>query len=234
VRIGLRYIKGVGPAAADAIIEARERDGEFRSLSDLLWRSGIRREAAERLILGGALESFGMNRKELLWQLGLVYRPPSRQLPLALPTSQDEPSLPPESRWERMVNDFQVMGFSTTDHPMAIVRSDLDEPVETSISLDDRDDGDYVHYAGMVVCRQRPETAAGFMFVTLEDEFGLTNLILRPKVLERYRTIVRGEPFLTVSGELQIKDGITNILVTDVEPLPLPPDLVAPPSHNYR
>ncbi|MEZ4521736.1 MAG: DNA polymerase III subunit alpha [Thermomicrobiales bacterium] len=234
VRIGFQYVKGVGPSAAEAIEQARDETGEFRSIREFLWRTGTSREAVENLIRAGAFDSFGLNRRELLWQLGLVYRPPSRQLPLPLPTKQDEVRLNDLSRWERVVTDFEVMGFSTYDHPMAVVRSDLDLDLETSVGLEAREDGKRVRYAGMVVCRQRPETAGGFTFMTLEDEFGLANLIVRPKVLERFRTVIRSEPFLTVAGQLQIHDGTTNIVVADIEPLPIPPELMAPPSHNYR
>ncbi len=209
--------------------------GEFRSIREFLWRSGTSREATENLIRAGAFDSFGLNRRELLWQLGLVYRPPGRQLPLPIPTKQDEVSLKDLSRWERVVTDFEVMGFSTYDHPMA------DCPHRSrSGSGDERRVGciarmaSVVRYAGMVVCRQRPETAGGFTFMTLEDEFGLANLVVRPKVLERFRTIIRSEPFLTVDGQLQIRDGTTNIIVKDLTPLPIPPELMAPPSHNYR
>ncbi|HLT20080.1 MAG TPA: DNA polymerase III subunit alpha, partial [Thermomicrobiales bacterium] len=234
VRIGFRYVKGVGPSRAEAIERARDEGGPFRSLRDFLWRTGTSREATENLIRAGAFDSFGLNRRELLWQLGLVYRPPGRQLPLPLPTKQDEVRLQDMSRWEKIVTDFEVMGFSTYDHPMAAVRPDLDRDLQTSVGLEQGEDGARVRYAGMVVCRQRPETAGGFTFVTLEDEFGLANLIVRPKVLERYRTVIRGEPFLRVTGQLQIRDGTTNIVVTEVDPLPIPPELMAPPSHNYR
>ena len=238
VRIGFRYVKGVGPSAAEAIEQARDgprgRPGEFRSIREFLWRTGTSQEAAENLIRAGAFDSFGLNRRELLWQLGLVYQPPGRQLPLPLPTRQDEVRLKDLSRWERVVTDFEVMGFSTYDHPMAVVRPDLESELETSVGLEDREDGIDIRYAGMVVCRQRPETAGGFTFMTLEDEYGLANLIVRPKVLERFRTIIRSEPFLTVDGQLQIRDGTTNIIVKDLTPLPIPPELTAPPSHNYR
>ncbi len=234
VRIGFRYVKGVGPSAAEAIEQARDEGGPFRSIREFLWRSGTSREAIENLIRAGAFDSFGLNRRELLWQLGLVYRPPGRQLPLPIPTRQDEVRLQDLSRWERVVTDFEVMGFSTYDHPMAVVRPDLDLELETSVGLEAREDGKRVRYAGMVVCRQRPETAGGFTFMTLEDEFGLANLVVRPKVLERFRTIIRSEPFLTVDGQLQIRDGTTNIIVKDLIPLPIPPELMAPPSHNYR
>lgn len=234
VRIGLRYIKGLGEETGKKIERVRDEGGPFRSIREMLWRTGMRREPAENLIRAGAFDDFGLNRRELLWQLGLVYRPPSRQLPLPLPTKQDEVKLPPESRWERVVSDFDVMGFSPHDHPMSFMRPDLDPDVLASTHLREDADEQEIRYAGMVVCRQRPETAAGFMFMTLEDEYGLANLIVKPKVLERYRTVIRGEPFLRISGKLQVKDGTTNIVVHDVEPLPIPPELTAPPSHNYR
>jgi error-prone DNA polymerase len=238
VRIGLGYVDGVGEKGGRAIEEARDRGGPFRSLRDFCWRTGLRREAAESLIRAGAFDGFGLNRRELLWQLGLVYRPnghhaEERQMPLPLPTEQDEVSLRDLTRWGRLVADYETMGFSAHDHPMAAVRPVLGEGIVSTTHVEVLPDGAEVQVAGLVVCRQQPGTAKGFVFLVLEDEFGLANVVVKPAVYVRYRPFVRAEPFVIVSGHLQRRDGVTNLIAKAFRPLRVPRELVAPEAHNF-
>jgi error-prone DNA polymerase len=238
VRIGLAYVDGVGEKRGRAIEEARHRGGLFHSLRDFCWRTGLRREAIESLVRAGAFDSFGLNRRELFWQLGLVYRPNGhrageRQIPLRLPTEQDEVSLRDLTRWERLVADYETMGFSARDHPMAAVRPTLGEGVVSTAHIETLPDGVEVHVAGLVVCRQQPGTARGFVFLVLEDEYGLANVVVKPQVYLYYRALVRAEPFVVVSGRLQRRDGITNLIAESFRPLRVPRELVAPEAHNF-
>jgi error-prone DNA polymerase len=233
VRIGLAYVDGVGEKGGRAVEGARDRGGPFRSLRDFCWRTGLRREAIESLVRAGALDGFGLNRRELLWQLGLVYRPANGQMPLPLPTEQDEVPLRDLTRWERLVADYETMGFSARDHPMAAVRQVLGEGTVSTAHVETLPDGVDVQVAGLVVCRQQPGTARGFVFLVLEDEFGLANVVVKPPVYLRYRALVRAEPFLMVSGQLQRRDGITNLIAESFRPLRVPRELVAPEAHNF-
>jgi error-prone DNA polymerase len=241
VRIGLAYVDGVGEKGGRAVESARGgRDGSglqtgvaFRSLRDFCWRTGLRREAVESLVRAGALDGFGLNRRELLWQLGLVYRPANGQMPLPLPTEQDEVPLRDLTRWERLVADYETMGFSARDHPMAAVRQVLGEGTVSTAHVETLPDGVDVQVAGLVVCRQQPGTAKGFVFLVLEDEFGLANVVVKPPVYLRYRALVRAAPFLMVSGRLQRRDGITNLIAESFRPLRVPRELVAPEAHNF-
>jgi error-prone DNA polymerase len=239
VRIGLAYVDGVGEKGGRAVEEARGRGGPFRSLRDFCWRTGLRREAIESLIRAGAFDGFGLpdgpsgNRRELLWQLGLVYRPANGQMPLPLPTEQDEVPLRDLTRWERLVADYETMGFSAHDHPMAAVRQVLGEGTVSTAHVETLPDGVDVQVAGLVVCRQQPGTAKGFVFLVLEDEFGLANVVVKPTVYLRYRALVRAEPFLMVSGRLQRRDGTTNLIAESFRPLRVPRELVAPEAHNF-
>jgi error-prone DNA polymerase len=237
VRVGLRYVKGLSEATARDVERERARSGEFRSLFDFLERSRLKREPIENLIACGAFDAFGLERRELLWQLGLIYRSDGRnaaqrQLALTLPTQQDMVQLPAMTDWDRMVADYAVLGLSPNHHPMAFLRSRLHEGVVASRMLESLPDGTPVEVAGLVVCRQRPGTAKGFVFLVLEDEFGLVNVVVKPGLHERQRSLVRTEPFVIVRGELQRRDGVINLIAERFTPLSAD-HAVAPEAHNF-
>jgi len=236
VRVGLRYVKGLSEATAREV-EERRRDGEFRSLFDLLERTRLKREAIENLIACGAFDAFGLERRELLWQLGLLYRSDGRnaierQLSLPLPTEQDMVTLTPMTDWDRMVADYAVLGLSPTYHPMAFLRSQLHEGIVASRMLESLPDGTPVEVAGLIVCRQRPGTAKGFVFLVLEDEFGLMNLVVKPDLHDRQRALVRAEPFVIVQGKLQRRDGTVNVIAERLTPLRTE-GAPTPEAHNF-
>jgi error-prone DNA polymerase len=228
VRLGFRYVRGLGEAAL-ARLDAAQQAGPFRSLRDLCQRSGLAREAIENLIAIGACVRFGLRRRELLWQLGLVHQqvahhPPSGkaavprpvQQPLPLPVEQDMVALRPLTAREAAAADYAIMELSPRYHWMQFVRPHLGEGVLSSRHLEHLPDGMRLRLAGLVVCRQRPGTAKGFLFVTIEDEFGLINLIVRPAVYERYRLIWRTAPVIIVGGTLQRREGLVNLLADTV------------------
>ena len=238
VRIGLRYVRSLSEQTAREIKEERRRGGEFRSLFGFLERTLLQREQIENLIACGCFDSFGLGRRELLWQLGLVYRPQGRnaaqrQLALPLPTEQDMVPLPPLTDWDRMAADYNILGLSPRWHPMAFLRPSAlggHEGVISSRMLESLPDGAPLQVAGLVVCRQRPGTAKGFVFLVLEDEFGLVNVIVKPDLYEAQRSVVRSQPFLVVRGELQRRDGITNLVAHSFVPLDAG---LAPVAHNF-
>jgi error-prone DNA polymerase len=225
--------EGQPPTTAHRIVAERERGGPYRSLYEYVQRTGVRREAAEALILAGALDGLGLGRRELLWQLGLFYRPPSAQLALPLPLDAEMVRLPEPDAWERMAMAYGTLGLSTEHHPMQLLRPRLHEGIASSAHLERLPDGSDVHLAGLVVCRQRPGTAKGILFLSLEDEYGLANAIIKPWLYEHTRLTLRAEPFLLVSGRLQRRDGTTNVIARRVEPLAVPPALAAPRSHDW-
>ncbi len=237
VRVGLRYVKGLSETTACEVEEEWKRGGEFRSLFDFLERTCLKREAMENLIACGAFDCFGLERRELLWQLGLIYRSDGRstserQLALPLPTQQDMVALAPMSDWERMVVDYSILGLSPNHHPLIFLRQQLHEGVFPSTMLGSLSDGTPVEIAGLVVCRQRPATAKGFVFLVLEDESGLVNVVVSPDLYERQRALVRTEPLLIVRGELQRRDGTVNVMAEQFEPL-RHAAIVAPEAHNF-
>jgi error-prone DNA polymerase len=237
VRIGLRYVKTLSEATARQVEAGRVRGGDYRSLFDFLERTRLKREQVENLIACGAFDCLGLERRELLWQLGLLYRSEGRngndrQLALPLPTSQDMVPLAPMTGWDRMVADYAVLGMSPNQHPMAYLRPRFNEGIVPSRMLGSLPDGAAVEVAGLVVCRQRPGTAKGFVFLVLEDEFGLVNLVVKPAIHEKQRPLVRGEPFLIVRGELQRRDGTLNVIAERFTPLRAE-GAPAPEAHNF-
>ena len=237
VLIGLRYVRGLSEKkGAKEIEDERKRGGDFRSLFDFVERTRLKREGIENLIACGAFDSFGLERRELIWQLGLVYRPEGRnagqrQLALPLPVEQDMVKLDPMSDWDKMRTDYIILGMSPNVHPMTFLRPRLHEGIVASRTLASLADATRVETAGLVVCRQRPGTAKGFVFMVLEDEFGLVNVIVKPDIYEAQRTLVRSEPFVIVRGELQRRDGITNLMAEWF--VPLTAGGLAPEAHNF-
>jgi error-prone DNA polymerase len=237
VRIGLRYVKGLSETTARDVEEERERAGPFQSIFDFLERTRLKRGPIENLITCGAFDGFGRERRELLWQLGLLYRSDGRdaserQLALALPTGQDMVDLPAMSDWDRMVVDYSMLGLSPSHHPIAFLRPQLHEGVVASRTLESLPDGTAVEVAGLVVCRQRPATAKGFIFLVLEDECGLVNVVVKPSLHERERSLVRAEPFVIVRGELQRRDGTVNVVAERFTPLRVA-GAPAPEAHSF-
>jgi error-prone DNA polymerase len=233
VRIGFAYVEGIGQEAARALEDERRQSGPFRSLSDFVRRVSLKRDPIENMIQVGTFDQFGLNRRELLWQLGLLYRPSNGQLALPLPVEQDMVPLPEMTDWERMAADFGILALSPNYHPMGLMRPHLHEGIVSTAHLERLPDGTQVEVAGLVVCRQRPMTAKGFVFMLLEDEFGMANVVVKPQLYERYRSLVRAEPFVLVQGELQRRDGTTNVIAQRLSAVRAPRSLAAPPPHSF-
>jgi len=237
VRIGLRYVRGLSEKkGAKEIEDERSARGEYRSLFDFVERTRVKREVIENLIACGAFDCFGLERRELIWQLGLVYRSKGRnteqrQLALALPVEQDMVQLRPMRDWDKMRADYIILGMSPNVHPMSFLRPRLHEGIASTAMVPSLDNGTSIEVAGLVVCRQRPETASGFIFMVIEDEFGLVNVVVKPDVYEAHRTLVRGEPFVIIRGVLQRRDGITNLIAESF--VPLTAGGLSPAAHNF-
>ena len=292
IRLGLEQVRGIGggwraranqhgsassPAnqhgssrppigsTAERLANERERAGLYRSLYDLLSRSGITRGEAEALIGGGALDAFGLPRRELLWQLGLLipshshlestrpgklaqtagrsqrrHKLVATQPALPFPVAQDMAELPRLSNWQEIAWDYEYLGLSARPHPMALVRPLLHEGIISSKQLGGPGNpnrlpqGAVVEIAGMVVTRQRPQTASGVLFMLLEDEFGLTNIVVYTPLQERQRELVRATPFVLIRGRVDNeKSGFPNVIADRFKACPLPGRIQAPDGHNW-
>ena len=209
----------------------RSEGGRFVSLDDLVARTGLRRDEVVTLADIGALNSFGYDRRSALWQAERAVRP-SGELFTPInrePTEHDNaPSdlqpltsnpcpLKPMTEVERLVADYAGMGLTVGRHPMALRREELAmRGVLRASDLRAERQGRRVRIAGMVITRQRPGTAKGFVFLTLEDETGVANIIVRPDLFARDRLTIVEEPFLIVDGVLQNQDGVISIRAEQV------------------
>jgi error-prone DNA polymerase len=246
ILLGFETVRGIGKDLAKAIVFERDAHGPYRSLPDLLRRTGMPRDAAEHLITVGAMAEFGLGRRELLWQLGLLSgetttrqraKAPTRQrqLSLGLPTDQDMVRLKDMTDWERMIADYGLLGLSPSYHPLALLRRDLPVDVLSAEQVRASRDGAKVRTAGLVVCRQRPGTAKGFVFLLLEDETGLVNVVIRPDFYEAHRSTIRGESYLCIEGTVQLHSGTLNLIATSATPLgPLTADAAVLPRAPER
>ncbi len=235
LRVGLGFIREWGESMAERVVAEREARGPFRSLVDFLRRTpaALRRPAIENVIWVGGLDGLGLTRRELLWQAGLWLGPDQErsraqgrsddpQLPLGFADPDAGRAFPDLEERDRIVADYRMLRFSTGRHPLALVRDALPPEMVGADRLPALENGSPVTVAGVVVARQRPQTAKGYLFVLLEDEFGHINVIVKPTVYETCRAVVRMEPFLAVRGRLQ-KDGATlNLIAAEVAALRVP------------
>jgi error-prone DNA polymerase len=137
-------------------------------------------------------------------------------------------TLPPSSAAEEIAADYSAIGLSTRGHPMAVIRASLaGGGVRTTREISRLGDRERVEVAGLVIVRQRPETAKGIVFVSLEDETGIANLVVMPDVYERYRALVRGSPFLLVRGRMERSGQVVNVRAESFAPLALAPPVGA-------
>ncbi len=224
---------------------AARTDKKFASLDDLVARTGLRRDELVTLADIGALNAFGYDRRSALWQAERAVRPsgelfsvtddwPDRRMAADPPHSasriphpvdeEAECPLRPMKEAERLSADYAGTGLSIGRHPMALRREELAmRGVLRASDLKATRSGRRVRVAGMVITRQRPGTAKGFVFVTLEDETGVANIIVRPDLFARDRLVIVDEPFLIVDGVLQNQDGVTSVRAEQVRGLPGPP-----------
>jgi error-prone DNA polymerase len=220
VRLGLAAIKGIGEAAATRIVAAREADGPFRDLRDLVRRTGATRAQLEALATADAFTGLGLERREALWLAGSAAQDRAEFLAGSL-VSVQPPLFPDPTAYERLAADLWATGISTDDHPLAHFRSQLDaRGVLTSGDLRTHDTGRRVEVAGLVTHRQRPATASGITFLNLEDEHGLVNVICSVGVWNRHRRVFRDAPALIVRGMLERSpEGVTNLVADGAEDL---------------
>jgi error-prone DNA polymerase len=220
VRIGIGYVQGVGEADAEAIAAGRP----YEDLRDLVQRAAVDRDVFQALVEAGACDCFDEPRRVLLWQLGLVPRQQSagggaRQLALPLEPTAETPALPEQTAWEKMLADYRGTGLSVGVHPFELLRPHLPPDTVATVELANLADRCELTVAGMAIARQRPMTANGIVFMLLEDEHGLVNLVVPPQVYERHRALVRGEPLLSARGRLEKVGRNINVVVSELESL---------------
>jgi error-prone DNA polymerase len=216
IRLGLREVRGLAREAGEAIVAARAR-APFRDLADLCGRAALDRKAREALAEAGALRGLAGHRHAARWQVAGV----ERQRPL-LPGSPQESrvALPAPGEGEELLSDYRALGLSLGRHPLALLRRQLRERrLLGSRELRDRGHGSQVRTAGLVTMRQKPQTASGTIFVTLEDEHGMVNVIVWPRVADRGRRALLGASLLEVGGRWERVDGVEHLVARDLQDL---------------
>jgi error-prone DNA polymerase len=252
VRIGLGYVKGVREEEMKSLVSGRERGGAYLGIADIASRSGAGRDGLERLAWAGAFDALvgtgpiapaPAGRREALWEAGGAGTGVRRgeHVQMALPLEPPRPPrLEPLDDWGRTIADYRSIGMTLDEHPMALLREGLAAEIRRSSDLGKVTHGEIVEVAGMVVARQRPETAKGIVFMLLEDERGTVNLVVPRHVYERRRSLVRTAVTVRASGRLERREGVVNVLVDEVGPLEHARELtagelraVAPPGHSF-
>ncbi len=222
VRIGLGYVKGVREEEMRELVAERQRGGYYGGVADLASRSGAGLPGLERLAWAGALDAIPVgaegDRREALWRVGVVgNRGQSGPGQLGLPIEPPAPPpLEPLGEWAELIADYRSTGMVLGKHPLELMRPRLAPSIRRAAELPAVEDGATVEVAGMVVARQRPETAKGIVFMLFEDESGVVNLIVLGQVYERFRALVRSAPLLAARGRLERREGVINVIVDEL------------------
>jgi len=230
IRLGLRMIKGLRQDAAERICAARGRS-PFRDIQDLAERAGLDRASLGALAEAGALKALAGHRRRARWDAMAAHhqgdllaesRIHERQPRLDLPACRDD-----------MLDDYASTGLSLAHHPIALLRRRLGKRVSSARQLSDLADGRAVQVAGLVTHRQRPGTASGVIFLSLEDETGIVNVIVWPKLAKRFRVEVLQAGLLKVCGKLQNTNGSQHVVANRCETLDAWLDGLASESRDF-
>jgi error-prone DNA polymerase len=213
VRMGLRFVKGFGEKDCVRFLAAREV-APFTSLADVARRTGLSRQALGALAEAGAFEDLGLSRRSALWAVpGAVH---DTRMTLALSDVQDMPgpAFLPLDAGDTITWDYRTVSHSVHGHPMAALRPVLEQQGLTDAKRirGMLQSGATVRYAGLVTHRQRPQTASGVTFMTLEDETGSVNLVVWERVFEKFSVLVRTASLLGVTGTIESKDGVIHVI----------------------
>jgi error-prone DNA polymerase len=223
VRLGWSTVKGLSASAAERVVCER-RAGLFTSYGDFVARTGLSAAVLSRLAAADAFRSLALSRRPALW-MSLAMTPPEPLL-AALP-DEAPPPLPRLSPAEEVIHDYHAQGLSLRGHPLAPLRPFLEKDrVVPASALESVEPDRRYRVAGLVLLRQRPGTAKGVTFMTLEDETGNVNLIVWPQVWQRYRRVARQARALIATGLLQRQEGVIHVIVDRLEDLTMRlPDL---------
>jgi len=237
LRLGLRYVKGLHEATAKRILETRAENA-FSSIDDVVRRAKLDDGATARLATAGAFASFEKNRRGALWEgkrssalaakKGTLPYFSDKPYPGSLSEKRGVSPFSPrfnlDSRetpaafadldvYESIGWDYATMNLSAQGHPLEPLRAAMRaKRLPDAGEVRAMPDGRRTHYAGLVICRQRPGTASGVVFLTLEDETGFVNVVIWSKVYEQFRVLVKTASFLGVTGRLQVRDGVTHLI----------------------
>jgi DNA polymerase III alpha subunit len=225
LRLGFREVKGLAEKEMKRLAESRG-DRPFRSLAELRHRSGLSRAALETLAEADAFRSLGLDRRQALWAAKGLRE--EEVLPLFLPlagigVAEPAAALPEMSLGEQVAEDYRTVGFSLKQHPLALLRPELDRRgILCHARLTATPAKALVKIAGLVLVRQQPGTASGVIFMTIEDETGIANLVVWRRVFERFRRVVMGAKLVQCEGRVQREGEVIHVVaerLTDLSPM---------------
>jgi len=228
LRLGLCYTRGVTQADGERILAARNRRA-FASLADFQLCTALAKPALRALAKIGALNGLAGHRRAAQWQVEVA-----RDRDDLFAAIEDSPAVPlaPMNPFERVNADYAGTSLTTGPHPMALFREKLPHLWRAS-DLESARSGERIAIGGMVICRQRPGTAKGFVFVSVEDETGVANAIVTPQLYEQCRLVIGEESFLEIEGIVQNTGRVIHVKARRVTPL-LVKSLTAPSSHDFH
>jgi error-prone DNA polymerase len=230
VRLGLGAVRTLGEEVAERIVAERDR-GPYRDMADVARRAGLTAAQLEALATADAFACFGLDRRAALWGAGAAAQDRPDRLPGTI-AGHRAPALPGMDAVDRLVADVWATGMSPDSHPLKLIRADLDQRGAVRIAqLNHGADGDRVLVGGLVTHRQRPGTAGGMTFLSLEDETGMLNVICSPGLWMRSRRVGRTSAALLIRGRLQMAEGVINLTAERLEALAV---AVRPSSRDFR
>lgn len=210
MRVGFRYVKGMRVADWERLDRAR-RERPFTTPEDFADRTGMEDGALVRLAEAGAFVGLSQSRRQAIWAVKGLAR--TEKSALGLTGSERSPALDKLDLAERVAWDYRTMGLSSLAHPLAPLRRALEERgLPDARRVNTLKNGRRVRYAGLVICRQRPGTASGVVFMTLEDEAGFVNVVVFSKVFERNAIFIKTTGFLGVTGKIQSEEGVVHVI----------------------
>jgi error-prone DNA polymerase len=228
LRLGLCYVKGLNRAEGECIL-AERRERPFASLVDFQLRTALSQSASRALAKIGALNGLSEHRRAAQWQVEVARDPED-----LFASAEASPSIPlqPMNALERVNADYAGVSLTTGPHPMALIREKVPHLWRAG-ELAGATNGIFVAIGGMVICRQRPGTAKGVVFVSLEDETGVANAIVSAELFEKRRLCITQESYLEIRGVLQHIDNVIHVKARAIVPL-LVEKLAAPASHDFH
>jgi error-prone DNA polymerase len=229
IQLGLRVVKILSASGAKRLLVERAKS-PFASLDDFKRRTHLNKDELRTFAEIGALNCFSGHRRGALWDVEREMR--TNDLFDQIPANSSASPLAPMTRGERMQADFAGMNLTTGRHPMALLRPRL-KGIWRAADLPQAPNGSRVKVAGNVICRQRPGTAKGFVFVSLEDETGISNAVVKPDLFEAQRLLITEEPYLIIEGQIQHVDGVIHIKALKIERLN-PEIEAASPSYDFH
>jgi len=238
IRIGLKMIKGLSYAGVEAMLQARA-ESCFSTLAQFRLRTTFKQDELRVLAQSGALNALCTSRRQALWaveqalELDLFSRNELEAQAAAEEPAAYGTQLPEMTLWERLCADFATTSVTVGSHPMRQIRTRLKGRHHAAEDLRNIRDGQRVSVVGAVICRQRPGTAKGVFFLSLEDESGIVNCVLWPGLFERHRLLVAQEPYLRVVGKVQKSQGTIHVIARRVEALRLD-DAPKSASHDFH